>query len=48
MCGISCAFDLREDTAKLRPQLLEMSKRLRHRGPDWSGIYSEDNAHGTP
>ncbi|MGB5323018.1 asparagine synthase B, partial [Lutimonas sp.] len=28
----------------LRPQLLEMSKKIRHRGPDWSGIYSNDKA----
>ena len=41
MCGIVCAFDLKEKTEKLRPQLLEMSKKIRHRGPDWSGIYSD-------
>lgn len=28
----------------LRPRILEMSKKLRHRGPDWSGIYSGDKA----
>ena len=44
MCGITCAFELKEDSAVLRPQLLEMSKKLRHRGPDWSGIYSDNNA----
>ncbi len=42
MCGIVCAFDLKEKTEVLRPQLLEMSKKIRHRGPDWSGIYSDD------
>ncbi|TCI85154.1 asparagine synthase B [Tenacibaculum sp. M341] len=42
MCGIVCAFDLKEKTAALRPQILEMSKKIRHRGPDWSGIYSDD------
>ncbi|CAL2083222.1 asparagine synthase B [Tenacibaculum sp. 190524A02b] len=44
MCGIVCAFDLKEKTEVLRPQLLEMSKKIRHRGPDWSGIYSNDKA----
>lgn len=39
MCGIVGAFDLKTDAQLLRPQLLEMSKRIRHRGPDWSGIY---------
>ncbi len=43
MCGIVCAFDLKEKTEVLRPQLLEMSKKIRHRGPDWSGIYSDIN-----
>ena len=42
MCGIVCAFDLKQKSETLRPQLLEMSKKIRHRGPDWSGIYSDD------
>ncbi|KAB1155365.1 asparagine synthase B [Tenacibaculum aiptasiae] len=44
MCGIVCAFDLKEKTEQLRPQILEMSKKIRHRGPDWSGIYSDEKA----
>ncbi|GGD55940.1 asparagine synthase B [Muriicola marianensis] len=44
MCGIVCAFELKESSEVLRPQLLEMSKKVRHRGPDWSGIYSDDKA----
>ena len=44
MCGIVCAFDLKEDADKLRTQILEMAKKVRHRGPDWSGIYSNDKA----
>ncbi|MFZ2283195.1 MAG: asparagine synthase B [Lutibacter sp.] len=44
MCGIVCAFDLKEKSALLRPQILEMSKKIRHRGPDWSGIYADDKA----
>ncbi|HDZ14947.1 hypothetical protein LCGC14_0670810 [marine sediment metagenome] len=44
MCGIVCAFDIKESSEVLRPQLLEMSKKVRHRGPDWSGIYAGDKA----
>ena len=44
MCGIVCAFDVKESVEVLRPQLLEMSKKVRHRGPDWSGIYASDKA----
>jgi len=44
MCGIVCAFDLKEKAEVLRPQLLEMSKKIRHRGPDWSGVYSNEKA----
>ena len=44
MCGIVCAFNLKQDSESLRPQILEMSKLLRHRGPDWSGIYNSKNA----
>ena len=44
MCGIVGAFDLKQPSATLRPQVLEMAKRIRHRGPDWSGIYSAERA----
>ena len=44
MCGIVCAFDLKQPSDSLRSEILEMSKKIRHRGPDWSGIYSSDNA----
>ena len=44
MCGIVCAFDLKQNSEDLRPQILEMSKRIRHRGPDWSGIFDNDKA----
>jgi len=44
MCGIVCAFDLKQKAEDLRPQVLEMSKQIRHRGPDWSGIFSNDKA----
>lgn len=44
MCGIVCAFDVKQSTDILRPQLLEMSKKIRHRGPDWSGVFANDKA----
>ncbi|MBC8300471.1 MAG: asparagine synthase (glutamine-hydrolyzing), partial [Pelagibacterales bacterium] len=44
MCGIVCALDIKQDSEILRTQVLEMSKKVRHRGPDWSGIHSSKNA----
>ena len=44
MCGIVCAFDLKEKSDVLRSQILEMSKTIRHRGPDWSGIFDNQKA----
>jgi asparagine synthase (glutamine-hydrolysing) len=44
MCGIVGVFDLKKDANELRPLVLEMSKKLRHRGPDWSGIYCGEKA----
>lgn len=42
MCGIVCAFDVKQKTETLRPQVLEMAKKIRHRGPDWSGVFSNE------
>jgi asparagine synthase (glutamine-hydrolysing) len=44
MCGIVCAFGLKESSEILRPKVLSMAKCIRHRGPDWSGIFSNDKA----
>ena len=44
MCGIVCALDIKQSPEILRPQVLEMSKKVRHRGPDWSGIFCSDKA----
>ncbi|MDB4620785.1 asparagine synthase B [Flavobacteriaceae bacterium] len=44
MCGIVCAFELKQSSSELRPQVLGMSKNIRHRGPDWSGIFSNEKA----
>jgi asparagine synthase (glutamine-hydrolysing) len=43
MCGIVCAFDLKQSGC-FKTASIEMSKIIRHRGPDWSGIYSNDKA----
>jgi asparagine synthase (glutamine-hydrolysing) len=39
MCGIVCCFELRTNPETLRPRILDMAKKVRHRGPDWSGVY---------
>ncbi len=39
MCGIACIFNIKQQTPQLRQKALTMAKRIRHRGPDWSGIY---------
>ena len=52
MCGFVGAFDLNSGSKpideglkeELRAQVLDMSKKIRHRGPDWSGVYTGDNA----
>lgn len=44
MCGIVCTFNIKRPEESLRPQILKMSKTIRHRGPDWSGIFSNDKA----
>ena len=44
MCGIIAVFTTKQNAKELTPTILEMSKKIRHRGPDWSGIYSDDKA----
>jgi asparagine synthase (glutamine-hydrolysing) len=44
MCGIVGIFDLKRNKEELRGKALQMSKKQRHRGPDWSGIFTSDNA----
>ena len=47
MCGILTILDIdpsRSNAAELRRQALAMARMIRHRGPDWSGIYSDDRA----
>ena len=52
MCGFVGAFELNSGSQpineglkeELRNQVLEMSKKIRHRGPDWSGVYTGNNA----
>lgn len=39
MCGIVAILNVEEQTSKLREKALKMSQKIRHRGPDWSGIY---------
>lgn len=44
MCGIVAIFNVKEQTPKLRTKALGMSKKIRHRGPDWSGIHCSGSA----
>lgn len=39
MCGITAIFNIKSQTPEWREKALAMSKKIRHRGPDWSGIY---------
>ena len=44
MCGIVAILNVKEQTAELRQKALKMSQKIRHRGPDWSGIYCGGSA----
>ena len=44
MCGIVGIFKVKEQTSELRQKALRMSQKIRHRGPDWSGIYCGGSA----
>lgn len=44
MCGIVSIFNIQEQTKQLRDKALKMSQKIRHRGPDWSGIYCGKSA----
>ncbi len=39
MCGIVGIFNIKEQTPELRQKALRMAQKIRHRGPDWSGIH---------
>ncbi len=44
MCGIVGVFDLKRPALQQRGEVLKMAKKIRHRGPDWSGIYCGEGA----
>ncbi len=44
MCGIVAILNVKEQTQQLRQKALGMSHKIRHRGPDWSGIYCGGSA----
>ncbi len=41
MCGIISLFNI-QNGKDLRSEALKMARTVRHRGPDWSGSYSDD------
>lgn len=44
MCGFVGMFDIRSYSPTLRSQVLAMSRKIRHRGPDWSGVFQSEKA----
>ncbi len=44
MCGIVAILNVKKQTQELREKALRMSQKLRHRGPDWSGVYCGGSA----
>ncbi len=47
MCGLVTILNIdptRSNSGELRKLALTMAKKVRHRGPDWSGIYSDEQA----
>ena len=44
MCGIVAILNVKEQSHALREKALKMSQKIRHRGPDWSGIYCGGSA----
>ena len=44
MCGIAGILNIKVQTKELRDKALKMAQKIRHRGPDWSGIYGGGSA----
>ena len=44
MCGIAAIFNIKCQSSEWRKKALAMAKKIRHRGPDWSGIYCGSSA----
>ncbi|MCH5230502.1 MAG: asparagine synthase B [Muribaculaceae bacterium] len=44
MCGIVGVFDIKCNPEEQRSEVLKMAKKIRHRGPDWSGVYTGSHA----
>jgi asparagine synthase (glutamine-hydrolysing) len=44
MCGIACILDIDGTLPPLRDRAVAMARLLRHRGPDWSGVWTDDHA----
>jgi len=44
MCGIIGIFDFKDKGKQMRTRAIEMESKIRHRGTDWSGLYSDESA----
>ncbi|GKU93409.1 hypothetical protein SLEP1_g7002 [Rubroshorea leprosula] len=45
MCGILALLGCSDDSQAKRVRVLELSRRLKHRGPDWSGLYQHGDCY---
>ncbi|MEW5307978.1 MAG: hypothetical protein WDW36_010344 [Sanguina aurantia] len=43
MCGILAVLNATDDSPAMRAKILTLSRRQRHRGPDWSGMHQHAN-----
>lgn len=44
MCGFFCILEIDGKAADFRKTALKQARLLRHRGPDWSGVWQDDSA----
>ena len=43
MCGFTAIYGMKDSSVDWRTKALKMSAKIRHRGPDWSGVFADEN-----